>query len=99
MSRLMQEIQNICKKTIAVSMAAFVFFSCSNENLLDNGEDSVSGEIVQENITLTFLQDDDSPTRLQFSEGDGISVTYALDGVWRKSFYKSEPQSDRLLQE
>ena len=93
MSRLMQEIQNICKKTIAVSMAAFVFFSCSNENLLDNGEDSVSGEIVQENITLTFLQDDDSPTRLQSSEGDGISVTYALDGVWRKSFYKSEPQS------
>lgn len=74
-------------------MVAFVFFACSNEDILADGDDSASDEIIHENITLTFLQDDDSSAQLPYLQGDGISVTYVLDGAWRKNFYKSEPQS------
>ena len=88
----MQRILRIDKKAAAVLMAALVFFACGQEDRIPEADSPTSEEVVQKNVTLTFVQDSGSLTQLHSFEGDAVSVTYALDGAWRSKFYKSDPQ-------
>lgn len=88
----MQRILRIAKKAAAVLMAALVFFACGQEDSIPEADSPTSEEVVQKNVTLTFVQDSGSLTQLHSFEGDAVSVTYALDDAWRSKFYKSDPQ-------